>query len=92
MIGIADWPSLSFSFVLSVYPYFQSGCFLCFSLYQVLLPTLSEFSAQLRAKAAQSMIGTADWPSVGALLSSLLFAEPLLEEWQDQEPLSSMGE
>jgi len=57
---------------------------------EVLLPTLGEFSAQLRAKAAQAMIGAADWESVGALLATLLFAAPLLEEWQEEPPLASL--
>jgi len=55
-------------------------------LHEVLLPTLSEFSAQLRAKTAQAMIGTVNWRSVGAILSAILFSGPLLEEWQE-DPL-----
>lgn len=57
---------------------------------EVLLPTLAEFSSQMRSKAAQAMIGTVDWRSVGALLSALLFAEPLLEEWQEEPVLSHL--
>jgi hypothetical protein len=57
---------------------------------EVMLPTLAEFSSQMRSKAAQAMIGTVDWRSVGALLSALLFAEPLLEEWQEDPVLSNL--
>jgi len=77
MIGTVDWPPLLSLSFLCVY---GSSCtpypnpITLFQ--QVLLPALSEFSSQLRAKAAQSMIGTADWALIS--LASSFFLPILL--------------